>query len=112
MMASRPTQEQLEQEVKELTDLLRNDDTFADLRDILAAKGLSASQTLLAGLIEGEDESRYGVILTAERHCVLFETDPDDSLIRWEIIEDPDTLTTDFEAVGVGIAMQRGGEIS
>jgi hypothetical protein len=107
-----PSEEQLEQEVRELTDLLRTDATFADLREALATKGLSASDTILAGLVEGEDESRYGVVLTADRQCVLFESDPDGSLIRWEIVEDPSTLTTDFQAVGVGIAMQKEGQIS
>jgi hypothetical protein len=104
-----PLEEQLQQEVRELTDLLRNDDTFADLRDALAAKGLSASETILAGLIESEDESLYGVIITANEECVRFESAPNGRLTRWEIIKDPDALTDDFQAVSVGIAMKRGG---
>ena len=107
-----PRKEQLEQEVSELTDLLRNDETFADVRRALAARGLPASQTVLAGLIESEDESRYGVVLTGSQECVRFEIAPDGSLKRWETIDNLDVLTSDFQAVAVGIAMMTEGKIS
>jgi hypothetical protein len=112
-MADRRVPEELLQlEVRELTDLLRRDDSFAHLRDMLAAKEIPASATILAGLIEREDLSSYGVILTPRKECVLFETAPDDSLIRWEVIDDPETLTNAFQAVLVGVAMVRAGQIS
>ena len=41
-----PPEELLQQEVRELTDLLRHADSFADLRDVLAARGASASETI------------------------------------------------------------------
>jgi hypothetical protein len=112
MTARRPPEELLQQEVRELTDLLRHADSFADLRDVLAARGTPASETILAGLIESEDESRYGVILTAGQKCVRFETAPNGSLARWETIDEPDALTSDFQAVSVGISMMRRGQIS
>ena len=112
MAARRSPDELLQLEVRELTGLLRHADGFADLRDMLTAKGVPASTAILAGLIESEDESRYGVILTPGQECVLFETAPDGSLVRWEIIDEPRTLTTAFEAVLVGIAMVRAGQIS
>jgi hypothetical protein len=102
----------LQLEVREQTDLLRHDGSFAGLRDALAAKGIPASAAVLAGLIEGEDLSTHGVILTPRRECVLFETAPDDSLIRWEVIDEPETLTNAFQAVLVGIAMVQAGQIS
>lgn len=101
----------LQLEVRELTDLLRHADSFAELRDTLAAKGIPASRAILAGLIQSEDESSYGVILTPGQECVLFETSPDGSLIRWEIIDDPRTLTNAFEAVLVRVAMVRADQI-
>jgi hypothetical protein len=73
---------------------------------------LAASNAILVGLIEGEDESQYAVILTASQDCVRFETDPSGLLTRWEIIDDPDTLTSDFQAVSVGVSMMRSGQIS
>lgn len=108
----RPPEELLRQEVRELTDLLRHADSFADLRAALAARGSPASGTILAGLIEGEDESRYGVMLTASQECVQFETAPNSSITRWEIIDKPDALSSDFQAVSVAISMMRSGEIS
>lgn len=112
MDARHPPEELLRLEVRELTDLLRHDGSFAGLRDTLAAKGIPASAAILAGLIESADGRRYGVILTPGQECVLFETARDDSLIRWEIIDDPRTLGHDFQAVLTGIAMVRAGQIS
>ena len=107
-----PPEHLLQQEVRELTDLLRHAGSFAELRDALAARGSPASETILAGLIEGEDGSRYGVILTASQECVRFETASNGSITRWELIDKPDALTSDFQAVSVGISMMRSGEIS
>ena len=50
-------------------------------------------------------------LLTASQECVLFETAPEGSIPRWEIIDKPDTLS-DFQAASVGISMMRSGEIS
>lgn len=111
MMARRASEEQLRLEVRELTDLLREDRSFADLRDVLLAKGLSPSDVILVGLIEGEDESRYGVIATGEE-CIRFETAPNGALTLWEFVEDLDALANDFEAASVGVAMKRSGDIS
>jgi hypothetical protein len=114
MTGRRVPEELLQLEVRELTDLLRHDGGFAGLRDMLAAKGVPASAAILAGLIEGEDLSSYGVVLTPGRECVVFETapGPGDSLVRWEVIDQPETLSDAFEAVLVGIAMVRDGRIS
>ena len=112
MTGSGPSEELLRLEVRELTDLLRRHDSFAGFRNMLAAKGIPASVSVLAGLIEGEDERRFGVILTpAGQECALFETARDDSLIRWETIDDPRTLGYAFQAVLAGIAMVRAGQI-
>ena len=112
MTAKDQHKELLQQEVQELTDLLRHANSSADLREVLAARGSPASETILAGLIEGEDESRYGVILTANQKCVRFETASNGSLKKWEIINEPDTLTSAFKAVSVGISMVKSGQIS
>jgi hypothetical protein len=111
MAARRPPEELLQQEVRELTKLLRQADSFANLRDVLVAKGSPASGTILVGLIEGEDESRCGVILTAGQECIRFETAPDGSLTTWQIINELDALMSDFQAVSAGISMMRSGQI-
>jgi hypothetical protein len=107
-----PPEELLEQEVRELTDLLRHEDSSANIRSVLAAKGLDASRTILAGLIDGIDGSRYGVVLTPSQECIVFEMAPNDSLVRWEIIDEPDSLASAFQAVSIGISMLRSGQLS
>jgi len=109
-MATR--QELLQEEVRELTDLLRNEADFQDLREILTDKGMQVSETVLAGLIGSEDGSQYGVFLTSGIQCIRFETAPNGLLAKWEIINDPNALASDFEAVPAGISMIRNGEIS
>jgi hypothetical protein len=112
-MTSRlPAKELLELEVRELTDLLRHEDSCANIRDLLAAKGLDASRTILAGLIDGMDGGRYGVVLTPSRECIVFEMAPDDSLMRWDFVDEPGSLSCDFNAISIGISMLRSGQIS
>ena len=106
------TQEELRQEVTELTDLMREDSDFADIRKILAAQGLQPEDTLLAGLITGGDDRQYGVLITGAGQCVLFETDARGTLILWETVDDIARLENDFDAVAVGVEMKRNGEIS
>lgn len=105
------TEEQLRQEVEEVTTLLRNDAAFAELRDLLADHGLVPSETVLAGLIDGEDESMYGVFLTVDLQCIRFEARGNGELIEWRNIDDLSILANAFEAVDVGVAMLQAGEI-
>jgi hypothetical protein len=112
MTARLPAKELLELEVRELTGLLRHEDSCANIRDLLTAKGLDASRTILAGLIDGMDGGQYGVVLTPSQECIVFEIAPDDSLMRWEIVDEADALTSAFQAVSTGISMVRSGQIS
>ena len=107
-----PSEELLQQEVRELTELLRDADGCAELRAALAAKGLAASETVLAGLIEGEDESQYGVVITPAQKLIRFEIAPNGSLIRWELVDEREDLTSAFLAVSVGLDMVRNGQIA
>jgi hypothetical protein len=107
-----PTREELlQQEVRELTEILR-DKSSTKLQALLTSKGLRASETVLAGMIWGEDGSEFGALLTKNEQCIVFETAPDGSLIRWETVDDPGTLTYAFQAVSVGLSMMRSGQIS
>ncbi|SCL36239.1 hypothetical protein GA0070624_5498 [Micromonospora rhizosphaerae] len=106
------TEEELRLEVEELTDLLREDSDFADLRDLLAARGLRASDVLLAGFISGEDNSQYGVLIAADLQCIQFEINSARRLILWETIEDVGVLANDFAAVAIGMAMRRAGHLT
>lgn len=52
----------LRREVEELTELLRTDAAFADLRAALTTRGLRPDDVVLGGLIEGEEATSYGVL--------------------------------------------------
>ena len=52
------------------------------------------------------------MILTASQECVRFETGPSGSITTWELIDKPDALTSDFQAVSAGISMMGSGGIS
>lgn len=105
-----PSRQALEQEVYELTELLRTSSEFDTLRNRLEEHRLRPSRIVLAGLIEGEDNSRYGVILDGE-NCWLFETDSDESLILWERVVDATRLNSDFQAIQVAASMIRDGRL-
>src|SRR5438046_2196915 len=111
-MRDRPEEDLLELEVRELTDLLRHADSLEGLRQALTDRGLIVSETILAGLIESEDESRLGVLLTSSGECVLFEANREDSFTQWEPIVDITSLEDGFDAVSVALSMQRLGRIT
>lgn len=52
------------QEVLELTELLREDEDWKDLRDILIKKGFVLNEIVLAAFMEDDEENEYGVIVT------------------------------------------------
>ncbi len=55
------------QEIIELTDLVRNDDSWSDLRGILIEKGFVLSNTFLVSFFEDEEEMEYGVVVTRNK---------------------------------------------
>ncbi|MEV4813912.1 hypothetical protein [Micromonospora avicenniae] len=98
-------QADLRREVGELTTLMREDSDFADIRKILTAKDVAPADTLLAGLISGDDGSQYGVLIVRSGRCLLFETDSCGVRIRWENVDDLSVLVDGFDAVAVGVEM-------
>lgn len=51
------------EEVNELTSLLRDDDDWYDLRDILTNRGFDLNKIALVAFNEDDDESEFGVIV-------------------------------------------------
>jgi hypothetical protein len=101
----------LRQEVIELTDLMRNDSDFSDIREVVLAKGLPLNDTLLAGLIEGEEENRYGALVTSSGQCITFLIDSVGRLVEWNLIEDTSVLSDDFDAIAIGVQMKLDSEL-
>lgn len=94
-----------EAEVQELTQLLRDDASFADLRRALVSRGMSPEHVLLAGLIGGEDCRSYGAFVDTDGDCTMFELADSGEVIRWERVAGPEALGHDFTAVATAVAM-------
>lgn len=71
----------------------------------LTSQGVAPADTLLAGLISGDTDSQYGVLIVRSGRCLLFETDSCGVLIRWENVDELSVLVDDFDAVAVGVEM-------
>ena len=98
--------EVLKLEVEELTELLRSGETSSDLRALLAAHDMPLDDYLLGGLIDGEDDSRYGVFVGRDGACTVFDIAGDGELIRWERVDDPESFQRhSFPAINVAIAL-------
>ncbi|GAA3388384.1 hypothetical protein [Cryptosporangium minutisporangium] len=103
--------EALREEVEELTELLREDSDFGDLRTLLRAHGMHESDVILAGLIGGEDNRQDGVFIDADLRCIRFEIDSAGRGARWEET-DVESLAQYFGAVAIGLAMRRAGDLA
>lgn len=110
-MSGTESTQSLRQEVRELTALLRSEASFADLRELLGRRNLAASEVVLAGLIESEDESSLGVFVLPDLRCILFETSPGGGLVRWDTMENAGALADSFRAVEVAVSMRRNNEL-
>lgn len=54
------------QEILELTELLRDDEDWGDLKEILTNKGFNVSKIALVSFMEDDEENEYGVIVTKD----------------------------------------------
>lgn len=98
----------LKQEVEELTELLRNDPNWSDLRKALSGKNLKPDNVLLAGFIEDEEENEFGAIITQDGKVYEYErntSDENNEFSKWQLVEDINELLNTFEAIDVAIKM-------
>jgi hypothetical protein len=59
---------------------------------------------VLGGFIESEEETKYGVFVNRAGECTYFEILRDGQVVRWDRVEDPSSLATDFPAINMAIA--------
>ncbi len=62
--------------IVELTDLLRHDDEWKDLREDLTKEGFDLSGVLLAFFLESEECEEHGAIVTSDRRVLRFIREP------------------------------------
>ena len=65
-------EELYKQEILELTELLKEDEGWEDLRNVLVLKGFDLTQILLVSFMEDEEENEYGVIVTKELRVIEY----------------------------------------
>ncbi|HVV99243.1 MAG TPA: hypothetical protein VHB77_02815 [Planctomycetaceae bacterium] len=100
----------LRQEVEELTQLLREDPGWDDLRAALKSKGLPPGRVVLAGFFEDEDSNEFGVIVTDALETFEYqrETSGDSNrFVVWKAVADPRELLDTFPAVEYGLELAR-----
>lgn len=98
----------LEQEVDELTEMLRSDPSWEDLRKALSMRGFAADEVLLAGFMEDEENGEYGAIVTRSGQVYEYERDTGcdapAGFKRFERVADPSKLSREaYPAVEVAL---------
>lgn len=98
------------EEIEELTDLLRNDASWEDLRRILRNNGFDLETSLLVACIEGEEEDKeWGVLVTNDKRVIEYERrttiqqNNDASFVATDITHQPKRLA-DYPSVFVALA--------
>lgn len=92
----------LRQEVEELTELLREDPAWEDLRRALREKDVAPENLVLAGFFEDEDEHEFGAIVTAAGRIFQFQRSSaagSSGFLEWVERNNPEVLLDTFPAV-------------
>ena len=104
------------QEVLELTELLRHDEDWEDLRDVLAENGFNLAEILLVSFMEDDYENEYGVIVTKDikiseysRFTGNLDNNAQDFKVK-DITNQVDEIAN-YPQVPIAIDMIRSGEI-
>lgn len=103
------------QEISELTELLREDEDWEDLRSILRLKGFDYNHILLVSFIEDEEENEYGVVVTCDLNVFEYSRSTKDGIDIFNSIKINDITNTDkldkYPQVSIAIDMINSGEI-
>ncbi|WPC43873.1 hypothetical protein [Clostridium sp. JS66] len=70
--------ELLKEEVLELTRLLKDEENWSDLRDILIKKEFKLEEIALVSFMEDEEENEYGVIVTKGKDVIEYTRSTED----------------------------------
>jgi len=98
------------QEVNELTEAFRTNDTFSDVHALLAEHDIAPAEVLLAGLIENGEWYECGAVVLPDGRPFFFEREDSrrPSFDRAEFVAS-DSLTDYFAAISVAVDMAVAG---
>ena len=89
------------QEIEELTELLRSDEGWSDLKAVLEQEGFDLAKTFLVSFMEDEEEVEYGVLVTSERKVYEYTWNEDDFTLL-EITKDQEKIL-DYPQIAIAL---------
>lgn len=102
----------LEQEVQELTALLRTNTALKGLRNQLEERGLNPNKCIMGGFYEDEHDNQFGMIITDKKELYYFDINwRTEKLKKWERRESADSFTEDFAAARIAVSLAEKGDL-
>ena len=98
----------LQQEVNELTELLRRAARWEDLRIALASKNLGPNDVLLVTFYEDEEDGEYGILVSLDRKVIEYERCTRNELAHrfrvWRDRTGDSRFSQEYPQIGVALA--------
>ena len=100
----------LRQEVAELTELVRSDPDWADLREVLRVNGLSPAEVILASFCEDEQGHECGLLVTPRGEIIEYERRgggrrPGSDILKWRLRTGEDSLEHEYPQLPFALAL-------
>jgi hypothetical protein len=96
----------LRMEIEELSDMLRNDETWENLREILRARNIDPEKSLLVSFMEDDEDRELGVLVTGAKRVIEYKrstTANDASFEAVDITDQPERLE-EYPQVPIALA--------
>src|SRR5688572_20669005 len=96
---------QLREEVEELTELLREDRGFADVRKALIKERIDPKHALLAGFFEDEVGGEYGLVVLPDKAIAYARDTKRNEFVEWQVADKASKFVKKFPAAKVAEAL-------
>ena len=98
--------------IEELTDMLRGDPDWEDLRGMLRERRVEVSKALLAAFMEDEEGVEYGILITGDGRVVESQrrvSPPDDAEVSvWRDRTNDTDIVREYPQVSVALEIALG----
>lgn len=101
------------QEILELTELLKNDEEWEDLRNILNEQNIDLKHIALVSFTEDEEENEYGIIIFKDLKIIeysRFTGYGDNNFCIIDITSDKEEINK-YPQIGIAIDMIKNNEL-
>ncbi len=95
------------QDINELTDYIRTDSDWDELRSILIEKGFDIAELLLVSFMEDEEMNEYGVVVTYNKKVFEYERQVGGKIEQFTLkeITDDNCRKNDFPQIATALKM-------